>query len=119
MAHFAEIDENGTVLQVITVADEDCLSNGTESEQVGASFCSSLLGGTWVQTSYNANIRKNYAGVGFAYDFERDAFIPPQDFPSWTLNESTCKWEPPQPRPTEGIWFWNEQTQQWETPEEQ
>lgn len=118
MAHFAQIDENGVVLQVVTVANEDCMKDGLESEEVGASFCSSLLGGTWLQTSYNANIRKNYAGVGFTYDVERDAFIPPQKFLSWTLNESTCKWEPPYQRPTEGIWFWNETTQNWEKPEE-
>jgi hypothetical protein len=119
MAHFAELDENNMVLQVVFIANEDCLDSGVESEEVGSLFCSSLLGGRWIQTSYNGTFRKNYAGVGFTYDFDRDAFISPQKFPSWTLNESTCKWEPPQPRPTEGIWFWNEQTQQWETPEEQ
>ena len=118
MAHFAELDENNTVLQVVFVANEDCLKNGVELEEAGIAFCTALLGGTWIQTSYNANFRKNYAGIGFSYDQSRDAFIPPQPFSSWILNEDTCQWLPPTARPLEGFWIWDEETTQWITQEE-
>ena len=114
MAHFAELDENSTVVKVIFVANEDCLENGIESETVGIAFCASLLGGTWIQTSYNANFRKNYAGVGFAYDKSRDAFIPPKPYYSWLLNEKTCQWMPPSPRPEDGkAYNWIEESLSW------
>jgi hypothetical protein len=113
MAHFAEIDKDNMVLQVIFVSNEDCLDNGIESEEVGITFCTSLLGGTWVQTSYNANFRKNYAGIGFVYDNARDAFISPQPFPSWLLNEDTCQWSPPVERPFDGLWVWDEELLNW------
>ena len=119
MAHFAELDENNIVLQVVFVANEDCLDNGIESEEVGIAFCTALIGGTWVQTSYNANFRKNYAGIGFTYNSTRDAFIPPQPFSSWLLNEDTCQWFPPVERPFDGLWVWNEETVQWEPLPEQ
>ena len=99
MAHFAQLTEQ-IVTQVIVVANEELLLDGIESETKGIEFCQSLFGGDWKQTSYNGNIRKNYAGIGYTYDSDRDAFIPPQPFPSWTLVEETCRWEAPTPMPT-------------------
>ena len=98
MAHFAEINENGVVLRVIVVGNTDTSdANGVEKEHIGAAFCERLFGGTWKQTSYNGNIRKNYAGIGYTYDAARDAFIPPQPGPEWTLDEYTCQWINPNP----------------------
>jgi hypothetical protein len=106
MAHFAEIDQNNTVLRVTVVHDS--------LEAHGEQWCHNTLGGTWVQTSYNGRIRKNYAGVGYTYDPARDAFIPPNPgFPSWTLNEATCQWVPPVPMPTDGMYVWDESTLAW------
>lgn len=116
MAHFAQLDENNVVTQVIVVHNNELLDNGVESEAKGIAFCQSLFGAdtTWVQTSYSGSIRKNYAGVGFSYDAQRDAFIPPQPFPSWTLNESTCRWEAPTPYPTDGkVYRWDEASLSW------
>lgn len=115
MAHFAQIDSDSIVTQVIVVNNVECLDeSGNESESVGVSFCKSLFGGEWVQTSYNANFRKNFAGIGFKYDKERDAFIASQPFPSWSLNESTCRWEAPVPFPQDGkLYKWNEEQQAW------
>lgn len=94
MAHFAKIDENNFVIQVIVVHDNELLDNGVESEIKGIAFCELLLGGNWIQTSYNGNIRKNFAGIGYTYDEQRDAFIPPKpDEGDWVLNEETCQWE--------------------------
>lgn len=119
MAHFAEIGLNNVVLRVIVVANEELMDNGQESEAKGAEFCRNLLGGTWVQTSYNASFRKNFAGIGYIYDQGRDAFISPQPFPSWSLNESTCQWNAPVPRPENGKrYIWDEPTTTWvELPE--
>ena len=84
MAHFAQLDDNNTVLQVIVVHNNECLDeNGNESEAVGVAFCQSLLGGNWKQTSYNGNMRFNYAGIGYQYDAIRNAFIAPKPYPSW------------------------------------
>ena len=115
MAHFAQLNENNVVLQVIVIHNNELLDNGVESEAKGIAFCQSLFPGTsWVQTSYNANIRKNYAGIGFTYDAQRDAFIPPKPFPSWVLNEATCQWESPVPYPQDGKrYIWDEATQTW------
>jgi hypothetical protein len=113
MAHFAQLDQNNIVTQVIVVDNKELLDNGVESETKGVEFCNNLLGGTWIQTSYNGTIRKNYAGIGFVYDTTRNAFISPKPFESWLLNESTCKWESPIPMPTEGIWQWDETTKCW------
>lgn len=115
MAHFAEIDENGIVLRVIVVGNDDIKdNNGAEQEQLGIDFCKNLLGGDWVQTSYNSNIRKNYAGIGFTYDAARNAFIPPKLFNSWILDENTCKWNPPVPHPGDDkLYDWDEATQSW------
>jgi hypothetical protein len=94
MAHFAQLDENNIVTQVIVVHNNELLDNGVESEIKGANFCQSLLGGIWVQTSYNGTIRKNFAGIGYTYDVARDAFIAPKpDTGVWVLNEDTCQWE--------------------------
>lgn len=120
MAHFAQLDENNVVQQVIVVSDADAVD--------GETFCQNLLGGTWKQTSYNTRagvhllgqtpFRKNYAGIGYTYDAQRDAFLPPQPFASWTLNEETCQWEPPVPCPEApspgGYYMWNELTLAWE-----
>ena len=112
MAHFAEIDETNTVLQVIVVSNNELLDHGLESEAKGIAFCQSLFGGNWVQTSYNGNMRKNYAGIGFTYDLVRDAFIPPKPFNSWVLDEDTCQWQPPVPYPAEGgPYIWDEANQ--------
>jgi hypothetical protein len=105
MSHWAEIDENKIVLRVL-------VGNNSEPDE-GEAFMNSL-GGTWVKTSYNGTIRKNYAGVGFSYDPERDAFIAPQPYPSWVLNEDTCQWEAPVAYPTGGIMYvWDEETTDW------
>jgi hypothetical protein len=115
VAHFAEIDPDNTVLRVIVIGNADTAdASGVEKEHIGAAFCERRLGGVWVQTSYNGNIRKNYAGIGFTYDADRDAFIPPQPYPSWAVNEDTCLWEAPVPMPEEGgPYQWNEDTQTW------
>ena len=117
MAHFAELDEHDKVLRVIVVADADTSdANGNEVESVGVDFCKRLYGDNtrWKQTSYNGNIRKNYAGIGFTYDSTRDAFINPKPFPSWTLDEATCLWEPPTPMPNDGKpYVWDENTTSW------
>ena len=98
MAHFAQLDENNVVTQVIVVGNRDCAdANGVEKESIGIAFCERLFGGNWKQTSYNGNIRKNYAGIGYTYDAARDAFIPPQPGPEWTLDEDTCQWVNPNP----------------------
>jgi hypothetical protein len=107
MAHWAEIDENNIVVQVIVTDNDD--PNGDEGYQ----WLLDNLGGRWVKTSYNNNIRKQYAGLDFKYDEINDVFIRPQPFPSWSLN-SNFDWEPPVPRPTEGYWTWNEETLAWE-----
>jgi len=93
MSHFAKLDENNVVIQVIVVDNKDTAdANGVEKEYIGAAFCERLLGGTWKQTSYNGNFRKNYAGLGYTYDAARDAFIPPKPSDDATLDEATCQW---------------------------
>jgi hypothetical protein len=107
MAHFAEIDSNNRVLRVIVVAND--------LEFIGSQWCHDNFGGTWIQTSYNKNMRKNYAGIGYYYDKYRDAFIPPQPFISWIFDEETCNWKPPIPYPNDGKYYiWNESIQNWE-----
>jgi hypothetical protein len=115
MSHFAKLDENNVVIQVIVVDNKDTAdASGVEKEYIGAAFCERLLGGTWKQTSYNGNFRKNYAGVGYTYDSVRDAFIPPKPYPSWILNEQTCIWEPPVAMPQDGKRYqWDEATTSW------
>lgn len=114
MAHFAQLDESNIVMQVIVVANEEIMVDGVESEDKGIAFCQSLFGGNWKQTSYNSKIRKNYAGVGFSYDAQRDAFIPQKPYPSWLLNEDTCVWYAPVPKPSDNKkYFWDEDTVSW------
>lgn len=115
MAHFAELDENNVVKRVIVVSNKDTSdANGNEVESIGIAFCQKLLGGTWVQTSYNGNFRKNYAGIGSTYDAAIDAFVPPKPYPSWVLNPDTARWEPPVPMPSDGnMYMWDEATQSW------
>ena len=94
MAHFAELDENNIVKQVIVVHNDDLLDNGVESEAKGIAFCQSLFGGNWIQTSFNGTIRFNFAGIGYSYDESRNAFIPPMPLEgNWTLDASTYRWE--------------------------
>jgi hypothetical protein len=116
MAHFAQIDGDNIVLQVIVVADEDA-----PDEAAGIAFCKSLLGADteWVQTSYNNDIRHTYAGIGYTYDSENDVFLIPQPFGSWTLNTTTWEWEPPVPYPadSEEPHHWDEDSQTWQVSE--
>jgi len=120
MAHFAELDSNNVVLRVIVVGNTDTAdANGVEKEHIGAAFCERLFGGNWKQTSYNGNKRKNYAGLGYTYDTQRDAFIPPRPFASWVLDEQTCQWQAPTPMPTDGKRYsWDEATLSWKQAEE-
>lgn len=114
MAHFAQIDENNIVVQVI-VAQQDFIDSGVAGEP-----------SRWIQTSYNTRggqhpdgtpLRKNYAGIGYTYDVSRDAFIPPQPFPSWTLDEETCWWVPPTPYPNDEQYYeWDENSLSWVIP---
>jgi len=115
MAHFAQLNEENLVTQVIVVANQDTADqDGVENEAIGIEFCTNLLGGRWKQTSYNGNIRKNYAGIGYKYDETLDAFIPPQPFASWTLNNETAQWEAPTPYPTDDKRYtWDEATTAW------
>lgn len=118
MAHFAQLDENNKVIQVIVVHNNELLEDGVESESKGINFCKSLYGDNtkWLQTSYNANKRKHYAGIGFTYDPDFDAFIPPKPYPSWKLNYETFTWDAPFPVPDyiEGYdRIWSEINQEW------
>lgn len=115
MAHFAQLDENNVVLQVIVVHNNELLDGGVESEAKGINFCRSLFPGTnWKQTSYNGNMRKNYAGIGYTYDTQRDAFIPPKPYSSWILDNESCVWNAPISYPTDGKrYLWDEATITW------
>jgi hypothetical protein len=107
MAHFAEVNENNIVTRVL-VTDNSAVNEGLD-------WLQETFGGKWIQTSYNGNIRKNFAGIGFIYDSERDAFIAPKPFESWDLDEETCRWVAPIPYPTDGIIYtWNEADLDWE-----
>tara|TARA_B100001939_G_C16900915_1_gene599933 strand:- start:44 stop:406 length:363 start_codon:yes stop_codon:yes gene_type:complete len=118
MAHFAELDENNIVIQVVVVDDLDTRDeNNDENEAVGIHFLRNIFGATtnWKQTSYNHNIRKQYAGIGMTYDETNDVFIRPQPFPSWNLNSETFDWEAPTPYPDDGeVYIWNEDTESWD-----
>lgn len=121
MAHFAQLDQDNIVTQVIVVSNEIIKDdNGTEVEDLGIVFCQDLFGSDtrWVQTSYNGNIRKRYAGIGYKYDESLEAFIAPQPYPSWTLDEITTDWVAPVTRPTEELpensWYvWSEEDLDW------
>jgi len=115
MAYMAQLDDNNTVLRVLSVSNADCPDPAPANEAQGAAFLESLgLGTNWKQTSFNATFRKNYAGIGYTFDAVRDAFIAPQPYASWILNETTCQWEPPVPYPTDGKnYSWDETTTAW------
>ncbi len=125
MAHFAQLDKNNVVTQVIVVSNSDTSdANGVEDESIGVAFCKKLLGANtkWKQTSYNNNTRVRYAGIGYSYNETLDAFIPPQPFPSWVLNEETADWESPvgpAPELTEeelearSFYRWDEENGEW------
>ena len=117
MAYFAKLNSGNIVENVISINNAVITdANGVEQEQLGVDFINQLYNtnDTWKQTSYNNNIRKNYAGIGFTYDLQRDAFIPQKPYNSWVLNEQTCLWEAPIPYPTDGQRYsWNEETLNW------
>lgn len=125
MAHFAKLNSDNIVLHVSVVDNWNVTDgSGTEREEIGVAYLENLYGVepgiTWKQTSYNGKIRKNYAYVGYTYDAVRDAFIPPKPYASWVLNESTCQWESPIPRPLDfgigippKIYSWDEKTTSW------
>jgi hypothetical protein len=117
MAHFAKLDQNNVVTEVHVVNNIEMLAaNGSESEMMGVAFLIRWSGGysNWKQTSYNRKIRKNYAGIGYTYDAQRDAFIPPKPFPSFVLNEETCQWGAPVAMPDDGQrYYWDEATTSW------
>jgi hypothetical protein len=113
MAHFAKLGI-GNIVERVEVVNNDIAT----TEQTGIDFLKKLYKepyAVWKQTSYNGNIRKNFASIGFTYDQTRDAFIPPRPFQSWSLDETTCLWEPPVARPNDGQWYeWNEKTRNWD-----
>lgn len=114
MAHFAEIGLDNVVLRVIVVHNNELLDdNNVEQESKGAEFCRSLFGGTWLQTSYNGNKRKNFAAPGYTYNSSLDAFVPPKPFDSWVLDEETCRWQAPVPMPSDGVYSWDEPSLSW------
>jgi len=121
MAHFAELDSNNVVLRVVVINNNDIIDNGVESEAKGIALCQHLFGVNtkWVQTSYNANKRKHYAGIGHTYDPVNDWFHEPQPYPSWTL-DSNAVWQPPVAMPSDAgtgtppkEYKWDEPTKTW------
>ena len=122
MAHFAEINSNNKVLRVVVVNNNELLVNGVENEQKGIDFCKSLFGSNtnWIQTSYNNNFRKQYAGINYTYDPIKDKFISPQPYPSWSLDASD-NWQAPIPKPLTNLdslntyddYFWDESSLNW------
>jgi hypothetical protein len=122
MAYFAKLGTGNIIEQVISINNSVITdANGVEQEKLGIDFINKLYNtrDVWKQTSYNNNIRKNFAGVGMTYDQTRDAFIPPKPFNSWILNETTCRWEAPVAYPQDdNRYSWNEQTLSWDLVEE-
>jgi len=118
MAYFAKLGTGNIIEQVISINNSVITdANGVEQEQLGVDFINKLYNtrDVWKQTSYNNNIRKNFAGVGYQYDQQRDAFIAPKPYNSWILNEQTCNWESPVAYPTDGKRYsWNESLVNWE-----
>jgi hypothetical protein len=119
MAYFAQIDEFGVVIRVISINNSvigEPEISFPQTELFGKDFILNILGfnGEWLQTSYNKSFRKNYAGVGYTYDFQLDSFVPPKPYPSWVLNESTCLWDSPIQYPNDGKhYIWDEETISW------
>ena len=127
MAHFAKLDQDKKVITVNAVHNNELLIDGVESEQKGIDFLNNFFNtnDNWKKTSYNTQggvhklsgtpFRKNYAGINYTYDENKDAFIPPQPYSSWTLNEDTCNWESPVAHPDDGrVYSWNEGTTSWD-----
>jgi hypothetical protein len=127
MAHFAQLDENNVVTQVIVVSNNELLdAGGQEREEMGIGFCQRLFGGNWKQTSYNHNFRKRYAGIGYTYNAELDAFVPPKPHASWVLNTEEATWEAPVAMPSDAgqgdppkVYTWDEETVSWKEVETQ
>ena len=122
MAHFAKINSENLVTEVIVINNDVILdSNGEEQESLGVDFCKQIYGeGTYKQTSYNSKMRKNMATVGSTYDTSRDAFIRPKRYSSWVLDESTCRWIPPVEQPSDSeanggnvLYHWDESSNNW------
>tara|TARA_R100001086_G_C11639870_1_gene204239 strand:- start:65 stop:457 length:393 start_codon:yes stop_codon:yes gene_type:complete len=126
MAHFAKLDQNNIVITINVVHNNELLIDGAENEQKGINFLNNLFNtnDNWKQTSYNTlggvhkldgtPFRKNYAGIGYTYNENKDAFIPPKPYSSWTLNDDTCRWEAPVAYPDDGKDYrWNEETTNW------
>ena len=122
MAYFAKLGTGNIIENVISINNSVITdANGVEQEQLGVDFINKLYNtrDVWKQTSYNNNLRKNFAGIGFQYDQTRDAFIAPKPFNSWILNEDTCRWNAPVAYPQDGsIYKWNEQTLSWDIVED-
>ena len=119
MAHFAKVDENNLVTEVIVIdnAVVDPEGKGNDNETLGQTYIADVLGleGNWQQCSYNNNIRGNYAGIGYTYDETNDVFIPPKPYASWTINESTWSWDSPVEYPSDGKqYLWNEENLRWD-----
>lgn len=121
MAHYAFLDSNNIVTEVIVGVNEEIIQTDLDGTQVGGSseawelFYGNIRNQVCKRTSYNGNYRKNYAGIGYTYDSERDAFIAPKPFTRWVLNEETCQWEAPIPYPTDGKnYVWNDNLGVWE-----
>lgn len=116
MAHFARLDDDNIVTLVTVVSNADILDeNGIEKENLGVAICETVVGpGRWLQTSYNGTFRRRYGQVGFTYDHSRDAFLHPQPFPSWVLDDND-EWQAPIPIPDDGgAYIWNEETRSWD-----
>jgi hypothetical protein len=118
MAHFAQLDENNIVTQVIVVGNDQLLDvDNVEREELGIAFCQKLFGGNWKQTSYNNRFRVRYAGIGFSYNPDLNAFVPPKPYPSWVLNNSTAAWDAPEPKPSGELigkkYYWDEPSLSW------
>jgi hypothetical protein len=116
MAHFAELDENNTVIRVVVINNDQLLDdNDNELEEKGIKFCERLFGGRWIQASYNGSFRNRFPSAGYSYDETADVFIEPQPYLSWTLNTETYRWEAPVLMPDSDMpMFWNESTLNWE-----
>ena len=127
MAHFAQLDDNNVVTQVIVVSNNELLdASGVEREEMGVGFCQKLFGGNWKQTSYNHNFRKRYAGIGYKYHADIDAFVPPKPYNSWVLNNETANWDTPVAMPSDAgtgeppkMYMWDEETTSWKVQEAQ
>jgi hypothetical protein len=118
MAHFARLDENNVVTHVSVISDRNIIDeNGQESEEIGIKYLKSIHGEDtkWKQTSYNGNLKKMYAGIGYTYNEQHNIFLPPKPFPSWTLNTETLEWESPVQRPEKEnvVYYWDENNMSW------